>query len=261
MESINETIIIAQKIVRRSYCNFNNINNFNLTSGIYRFTNEDISAYFHHLENKKNVLTVIGSGNQILNTILAGSTNVDCFDISIFPEYYLYLHIGAILSLSQEDYIRYFLSEDNKELFSYEIYELIRKNIPNKYRKFWDSLYDYDEGIDIYNSLLFRQDYYNKETIINNNPYLQESNYLKLKNILETRSILINSKVYDIINTKITKKYDLINLSNILEYYYNIDTINEYLIYLKNNFNLNNNGEIINYFNKMDIETIKIFKK
>lgn len=254
MENFNETLRLAQKIVRGSYINFNNKETFIDTSSIYRFTNEDITSYFHHLKNKETVLSVIGSGNQILNGILGGTKNFDCFDISIFPQYYLFLQLASVITLSKEDYIKYYLSFDNEELFSSKFYDKIRNNLKDKYKKFWDSLYDYDEGIDIYNSLLFRHDFYKKETVIENNPFLQENNYEKLKSILKLEYIKINPIVLDIIKTKIDKKYDLINLSNILSYYFNKDNLEEYVNYLKTNFNLTNDGEIINYFYAMNKE-------
>ena len=60
--------------------------------------------------------------------------------------------------------------------------------------------------------------------------------------------------VLDITKVNITNSYDLINLSNILIYYYK--DLEEYIKFLDNNFSLNENGEIINYFFRMkeDIE-------
>lgn len=91
---MNDPLEIAQLIVSGSYINISNKEPFISTSAIYRFTNEDIKSYFHHLQNKQHVLTVIGSGCQILNGILAKTKYFDCFDISIFPEYYLYLQLA-----------------------------------------------------------------------------------------------------------------------------------------------------------------------
>lgn len=255
-----EKIKLAQNIVRGTHINFGS-DNFINTSSIYRFTNEDITSYYHHLINKKKVLTVIGSGNQVINGILAGTKCFDCFDISMFPEYYLYLHLAAISALSKEDYIKYFLSEDREEVFSYDFYEKIATNLKDKYKEFWDSLYDYNEGIDIYKSLLFRQDFYKEETIIEQNPYLQDNNYEKIKTILRTDPIKISTTTADILTTTFKNKYDLINLSNILSYYFKYTKIKEYVNYLKTNFKLNENGEIINYFYSMTPECIKEFEK
>ncbi len=253
-----DTLKLAQKIVRGSYINLSSTEPFMETSGIYKFTNEDITSYFHHLQDKQNILSVIGSGNQILNSILAGTRKIDCFDLSIFPEYYLYLQLASVMTLSKEDYINYFLSEDRKVLFSDDLYDLVRVNLTGKYKEFWDTLYNFDEGIDIYNSLLFRQDACYEDIVIERNPFLQSDNYDKLKHILKTEYIEINPSVTNILETKISKEYDLINLSNILAYYLNKE---EYIDYLKTNFSLSTNGEIINYFYTMIPEVEEEFKK
>ena len=107
---------LAQLIVRGSYINFKFGQAYGNTSSIYRFSNENISGYFKYLQNKENVLTVIGSGGQILNGILAGTRNFDCFDISVFPEYYLLQQVKLlqkqhrqqqVLSKLQINYNRY----------------------------------------------------------------------------------------------------------------------------------------------------------
>lgn len=253
-----DDLVLAQKIVRGSYINFSSKEPFIETSSIYRFTNEDITSYFHHLQDKKKVLSVIGSGNQILNTILGGTREIDCFDISVFPQYYLFLQLASIMALSKEEYLNYFLSEDREVLFSDDLYDLISNHLTGKYKEFWDTLYNFDDGIDIYNSLLFRQDVYYKELAIENNPYLQGNNYDKLKHILKTESIQINPFVANILKNKIDKEYDLINLSNILAYYLGKK---EFVRYLENNFSLSSNGEIINYFYTMSAETEEEFKR
>ena len=240
---------LAQLIVRGNYINFNYNQAFGNASSIYKFSNENISSYFHHLQNKEKVLTVIGSGSQILNGILAGTRDFDCFDISVFPEYYLYLQLASILALSKEEYLEYYFSEDRKVVFNDELYEKISTKLKGKYKKFWDTLYMFDDGIDIYYSLLFRYDLFFLKDILENNPYLQEKNYEKLKSILQTEYIKINPAVADITKVRFEESYDLINLSNILLYYFK--NMDEYIKFLDNNFRLNENGEIINYFFRM----------
>lgn len=248
---------LAQLIVRGSYINFSSDKVYGETSSIYRFTNEDISAYFHHLKNKKEVLTVIGSGGQVVNGILAGTKYFDCFDISIFPEYYLHLQLASILALSKEDYLKYYFSSDREELFCDELYEKISLKLSGKYKEFWDNLYMFDDGIDIYESLLFKYDLYFKHNVIEQNPYLHDNNYNKLKSILQTEIIKINTFVTDITKAKFDNKYDLINLSNILPYYFKRSDLSDYMDFLKNNFSLTDTGEIINYFFSMRPEIEK----
>lgn len=241
---------LAQLIVRGNYINFKFGEAYGKTSSIYRFSNENITSYFHHLQNKEKVLTVIGSGGQILNGILAGTRNFDCFDISIFPEYYLYLQIASILALSKEEYLDYYFSNDKDILFCDDLYAKVSNKLKGKYSDFWDTLYMFDDGIDIYNSLLFKYDLFLKKYVLESNPYLQENNYEKLKSILQTEYIKINPTVTDITKTKLKTAYDLINLSNISTYYFK--NLEEFIKYLENNFILNPNGEIINYFFRMN---------
>jgi len=250
---------LAQLIVRGSFINFNYKEAYSKTSSIYKFSNENISAYFNHLQNKEKVLTVIGSGGQILNGVLAGTRDFDCFDISMFPEYYLNLQLASVVALTKEEYLEYYFSEDREILFCDEFYDKISEKLKGKYKNFWDTLYMFDEGIDIYNSLLFKHDLCFKKTALENNPYLQEKNFEKLKSILETEYIKINPKVADITKVNFPLKYDLINLSNILSYCFK--SLEEYIFFLDNNFLLKENGEIINYFFHMDKETESKVKK
>ena len=251
-----EIIQLALKIVRGTYINFDFTKTFTENSSIYRFTNENITNYFHHLKNKEKVLSVIGSGNQILNTILGGTRKIDCFDISVFPEYYLFLQLASVVALEKEDYFHYFLSEDRDILFSDYFYDRIRDILNGKYKDFWDYLYMLDDGYDIYNSLLFRQDFYSKEFAIKYNPFLQEDNYNKLKEILTTKNIQINPIVANVITDKFDDKYNLIILSNILYYYFNIKDAAEFL---KSNFLLADGGEIIGYLYNLSDEKTNIF--
>ena len=58
--------------------------------------------------------------------------------------------------------------------------------------------------------------------------------------------------------TKITKEYDLINLSNILSYHFNKNSLQELINYLNTKFSLTQNGEIINYIFNISNETIEL---
>ena len=255
-----DDMVMANLIIRGDLINFGK-STFNEISSIYRFTNENISSYFHHLINKENVLSVVGSGCQIVNSLLAGSRNIDVFDISVFPIYFMHLKLASILALSKEDFLKFYFSDDRNIVFNDEMYEKISLFLNGKYKEFWDYLFMYDDGYDIYNSLLFRSDLILEKMAVLYNPYLQDDNYQKLRNILKYDSFNISSSVCDITKCKIDKRYDLINLSNILSYYYKADNIDEYVNFLKNNFILTKNGEIINYFYRMDSDVEESFNE
>ena len=238
---------LAQLIVRGSYINISLRSAFFENSGIYRFTNEDIFSYYDHLKNKEKVLTVIGSGGQIINGILAGTRDFDCFDISVFPEYYLQLQLASIKALSKEDYLKYYFSDNRDELFGDDFYDYISDHLEGKYKEFWDTLYMFDEGYDIYSSLLFRSDPCMKGFTLNVNPYLQGDNYEKLRQILKTEEIRINPVVRDIHKTSFDGEYDLVNLSNILAYRFKEEDMDKTVAFMRENFKLRENGEVINY--------------
>ncbi|MGN1371752.1 MAG: DUF3419 family protein [Candidatus Coprovivens sp.] len=106
---VKDDVVLAQKIISRSEFNFGCENTFHNSSAIYRFSNERLQDYGEYFVNKNKVLSVISSGDQILNAILNGVKDIDAFDISVFPKYFLYLKIGAIKSLSREEYLNFFL--------------------------------------------------------------------------------------------------------------------------------------------------------
>ena len=245
MEKISD-IALAQQIVRSAIINFGD-ETFARVSAVYRFTNEDIAAYKKHLEDKKRILSVIGGGQQILNSILLGSREIDCFDISIFPEYYLFLQLASVKELSLEEYLEYYFSENREVIFGDDLYDKVRESLPEKYKEFWDHLYMFDDGYDIYNSLLFRSDVCIPKHAISTNPYLSLDNYNKLQNILKNEEILITPHVGDIRTLKFDKQYDLVNLSNIMEYICSSSNFQAYIDFMKENFNLTDQGEIINY--------------
>lgn len=254
-----EDMVKANLIVRGDMINFGK-STFNDSSSIYRFTNENISSYFHHLEDKKSILSVVGGGCQIANSLLAGSRNIDVFDISVFPVYFMHLKLASILALNKKEFLEFYFSDDKNVVFSDDYYEKISLYLNGNIKEFWDYLFMFDDGYDIYNSLLFRSDLVLEKMAILYNPYLQDENYIKLRNILKYDSFNINSSVCDITKSRIDKKYDLINLSNILSYYYRSDNIEEYVRFLKKNFSLNKDGEIINYFYRMDSEVEEKFQ-
>ena len=72
----------------------------------------------------------------------------------MFPEYYLHLQIASVLALSKEEYFKYYFSGDREEVFSDEFYDKISIYLKGKYKEFWDTLYMFDDGYDIWESLL-----------------------------------------------------------------------------------------------------------
>ena len=218
---LDNDIILAQRIVSGKYNNINNPEIYHDTSFIYKFSNESIIDYQKYLKNRNNAFIVTASGDQILNSILEGTTNITSCDVSRFPKYFFELKKAAILSLSKDEYLDFFLKDDNyDDILNDDIYDNIRNNMCDEDREFWDGLFQFFEGGEIYNSSLFSHEVVTPQLVISRNSYLQDNNYNKLQSNIEKTNINHQiGNVRDIIlNEK--KEYDLVNLSSII-YYYN----------------------------------------
>ncbi len=106
--NLNEDITIAQQIVTREKLPPRHY--YGDISGIYRFTNEVMSSkeYKDAITDKEKILSVLSSGDQIINSILLGSKEIEGFDISRFPKYYLMLKLAALKGLNKKEYLDFF---------------------------------------------------------------------------------------------------------------------------------------------------------
>ncbi len=210
---------VAQSIVRGNYSNLNGKTTFHSESFIYKKTNEKLNEFIDLLLNKDKVLSVIGSGDQILNTLLTKPSKIDAFDISVFPKFFLKLKIASIKSLSRDEYIKFFFSTTETGLDEYydDLYfDKIRKELDSETEDFWTYLFQYNDWYDIYNSTLFSSESVIEEQALVQNKYLEKDEYYKLREILQNAEInYIESNLLDL---RINDTYDLIYLSNILEY-------------------------------------------
>lgn len=246
---------VAQSIVRGNYSNLNGKNTFHSESFIYKKTNEKLNEFIDLLLNKDKVLSVIGSGDQILNTLLTKPSKIDAFDISVFPKFFLKLKIASIKSLSRDEYIKFFFSTTETFLDEYydDLYfDKIRKELDIEAEDFWTYLFQYNDWYDIYNSTLFSSESVFEEQAIIQNKYLDNDEYYKLRDILQ--NVQINYIESNLLDLKINDTYDLIYLSNILEYVKKsayFDKIDE--------LSVKNKGIIISYiFGEID-KAIKMF--
>ena len=246
---------VAQSIVRGNYSNLNGKNTFHSESFIYKKTNEKLNEFIDLLLNKDKVLSVIGSGDQILNTLLTKPSKIDAFDISVFPKFFLKLKIASIKSLSRGEYIKFFFSTTETFLDEYydDLYfDKIRKELDIEAEDFWTYLFQYNDWYDIYNSTLFSSESVFEEQAIIQNKYLDNDEYYNLRDILQ--SVQINYIESNLLDLKINDTYDLIYLSNILEYVKKsayFDKIDE--------LSVKNKGIIISYiFGEID-KAIKMF--
>lgn len=209
----------AQNIVRGNHHVFKKRYTFDEHSFIYKKTNERLQDIPDILENKKKILCVIGSGDQILNILLTKPEKVDAFDISIYPMYFLELKIAGIKTLTREEYISFFIEDinhRNEEYYDDLFYEKISKELSPEVRKFWQYLFDFNDWYEIYNSMLFSSEPVIKDYALQQNKYLGKEEYYHLRETLKDTKI--NYIQSDILDLDIEEEYDLIYLSNILQY-------------------------------------------
>ena len=225
-------------------------------SHAYAVTNENISDVwdFFEVDDKMKLLSVLSSGDQILDMILKGIKNVDTFDRNRITEYYtLGFKKTAIECLDYYQFIEMFNYSKNGHNFEMENYVI--SCAPEEYQKFWQelfyslkqrgikdgSVFDFTRG-DIMDALLNNRCNYLKT----------EENYINLQQRLKDANITF--KYNDITQIPLNYgKYDLIFLSNILDYFRNIyrcpqeKSLNNALELFQNIYdkNLNKPGEII----------------
>ncbi len=217
---VADDVVLAQRIVSRVEFNFGNKSTFHNTSAIYKISNERTQDYADYFIGKNKILSVIGSGDQILSSIFNGVREIDAFDISVFPKYFLFLKMAAVKTLSLGEYLDFFYEACNVAEVYDEMYERIREKLDYVTQEFWDGLFNFFDWQDIYNSTLFSSEAYMVATAVNQNKYLQsEAFYQELRTKID--DVVIRTYEGDIFELvgNLSSTYDLVYLSNI--FYYN----------------------------------------
>ena len=235
--------IIAQQILSLKEINLKD-QMFHTYSPIYVKSNERIEAYTNYFKDKENALTVISSGDQILNMIYNDTKQIDAFDISTFTQYYMFLKLSAVKGLSLKEYLDFFYKiNKDSEIYDDLYYYKIRQYLSDYVKEFWDDLFNFFDWKDINESTLFSNETISLSDVINQNIFLQDkSNYKSLQNKID--NVVINPAVINIINeyNSYNKPYDLVYLSNLI-YYININKYKQII----DSFILKDNGIVLTY--------------
>lgn len=241
MDDITESL----KIIDNTASNINGNSTFHSSSFIYKMANEDVSIYKDYLKNSKRILSVISSGDQIIESITSEKKIIDCFDISKYPKYYLMLKLAALKVLKKEDYVKLFIESPLTTLDEYYddlYYENIRKNLNGIYKKYWDALFSHTDWYEIFGSRLFQSDAMPNDFIYKSLSYLKDENYYKLRKNIENAELnFYEGDIFTLVSS-LTSKYDLVYSSNIIDYANKKDYKN-----LLSKFNLNDNGVVLSY--------------
>lgn len=210
--------ILAQGIVRGTKSNLKK-ECFHSHSFIYKKTNEQLEYITKYFKDKKKILCVIGSGDQILNALTFFPDKIVGFDISVFPKFFLKLKLAGIMSLSRDEFVEFFFDviyNSNEDFYDDIFFNKIFPYLDEESQNFWGFLFEYNEWYDIYNSPLFSSEVVSVQRALEQNEYLKGEKYTELKEIIP--KVKIDFIVGDIINTQIENDFDLVYLSNIIQY-------------------------------------------
>jgi len=190
-------------------------NSFGDLSKIYLMTTENIRGFLEQFDlHNKEVLTVAGSGDQMLNSYLIGAKNVTCFDINPLAFYQVKLKKAAVHSLSYQEYLNFFFMEFGK-ILDRDLFEKVASELDQETLDFFMYLYDNYNNEQIMDKIYYRFSP-SLEKMKRMNTYLEEENYELLKYNLEDKEVsFIHSDITQLRNNLPKNFYDLILLSNI----------------------------------------------
>lgn len=240
--------IEAQTIICTPYLKPSN--DFKEYDRIYPFATENIKGYMQDLEGK-SVLTVRSSGDHKLNALSLGAKQVDTFDINRLTKKYTELKEEIIKHFNYEQFLNFL---NNSKLY----YDQIKYYLNPETKEFWDWYFHY--FIYTQKSMFKTSLFYSMDDIKRNeriNHYLDEGKFKRLKNHLLSKE---ESKDYTLdvneLPQALERQYDVIYLSNIINYQRNLYTFKETILTLYHNF-LKEHGSIYYGYYYADYEREK----
>lgn len=191
-------------------------------AALYKNTNEDLIKIYKDIDFRdKKVLSVQASSDQLFSSLILGAKEVDTFDANRLTEYYYYLRKWCL-----EETKEYYLSANNKLLE-----RILEKHYDeNKYAaKLWLELIKVAKPSLYYSSLFFREPLYWSV------PYKgREEELIEILKEKEHNFNCIN--IFE--KTDLNKKYDIIILSNIIEYLLDLEDKELEKVFTNNMLNL-----------------------
>ena len=270
---MDESTLYAKEMIKNQV-NQKRITNvfepFSKYSKGYLWTNENIKEYINkkYISEYNSALSVTGSGDHLFNLILNNVLNIDTFDTNTLTEYnVLGLKKALIEKFKYNDFLTICELIANNMLTLEETTYLIKDLLPlmdKKYRKYWQNISEYnyqlqknnDEYLDLFAMLFININ--EKNNFIRRNSYLMgKDNYDIFKeNMMRANINFYCTNAINILDTFPNQKYDVILLSNILDYitinwnYEQLRKFEDELLFITNN-----NGKIflaylLNYYNK-----------
>lgn len=197
-----------------------------VNSPVYLYATEMVSAYYSILNIKnKNIMTICGSGDQVLDAFFMGAKSVIGFDLNQSSEFITNLKIAAIKELSYGEYLEFIGNKLSNKRLNYNIYKKIKTNLNKKTKRFFDNLYSkfkYNNNKLLASDNFRQRDDFVSSSIKDINYFLKDKNtYIKMKKILKNAKFkFIQSDIKELYLHKDikNKKFDIINMSNVPGY-------------------------------------------
>lgn len=197
---------------------------------IFYKTNENIVDLLKSFNfNGKNILTVMGSGDQVFHFLNTDAKNVDVYDKNILSKYYFYLRVWCIRYLN-----KYYLPAGFDNEFIRELLKIVEPlNIEEKNAyDFWNK---YLNKVNNYQGYLIRYATNVYENTIMN---LEKINEKMLLSPIEFYNLDITGDI------DLKKKYDVVYVSNIREWIW-LMHLEDRIRYKDNLFNLLNDDGVV----------------
>lgn len=224
---LEKDIFIARKIIQGNY-NFKE-GHYNT---VYNMTNEKLGLYFKYFPIKDgNVLTVLGSGDHVLQAVCCEAKNIYAFDYNPLALHMAKLKIKSLSILERNEFLNYLYNVDYKRYFDVSYYKKIRDYLDNDTMKFWDSLYSYFNNHEITDNLINNGDSYINRS---EDGFLNRDKYYLTKNNLDNVDInYFCSDVFDVLEKLPSDiKFNAVFLSNIFDWM-NLDAAVKYPLFIK----------------------------
>ncbi len=224
---IEKDIFIARKIIQENY-NFKE-GHYNT---IYNMTNEKLGLYFKYFPiNDGNVLTVLGSGDHVLQAVCCGAKSIYAFDYNPLALHMAKLKIKSLSILERNEFLNYFYNTDYKRYFDINYYKKVRDYLDSDTTRFWDSLYREFNNYEITDNLINNGDSYINRS---NLGFLNRDKYYLTNNNLENIDIkYLCLDVFDILDKLPSDiKFNAVFLSNIFDWM-NLNAAVKYPLFIK----------------------------
>ena len=198
-------------------------------SKIYVHTNENIDECFKYFDFRhiNNALVVLSSGDYIFNLLANNVLNIDAFDTNQLTEYYVFgLKMALIKKYNYYEYLNILKRLTSDNISVEETTDIILGLIPymeEKYQKHWTKIVLYNkkkqENREKTFNLLHLIGYETHCSNLMVNTYLKnEENYNLVKENLKKANISFKCANAVNLHKDFNGKYDLILLSNILDF-------------------------------------------